>query len=302
MLGVGGSFKKAWSKLGDGYMLRKSGSPSMSKNDGQEPWSEFVASQVADALGLPHVSYSLELFHNELVSTCKLLNDEDTALVPSYLVVGEYDNDFVSTLAAYSALGDDALEAFCDMIVFDALICNTDRHAGNYGFLRDNRSGMITALAPLFDHNYSLFARDMPCDYNEWRSGQRVNSAFGCEPKLSNHGKPMTFDEQAAFVMGNRQRDMLRRFLSIGISLKNVTDEAAVPQDRLEAWQDYLMSRVQKLLRIPLRNDREFRQALNEVGITRESLPATKLGIIGNGPLTRAKPCQLTKARGIRLR
>jgi hypothetical protein len=43
------------------------------------------------------------------------------------------------------------------MFVFDAIICNTDRHFGNFGVLVDNKTNKIVAPAPLFDHGNSLF-------------------------------------------------------------------------------------------------------------------------------------------------
>ena len=43
------------------------------------------------------------------------------------------------------------------MLVFDALICNTDRHYGNFGVLVDSKTNKIVAPAPLFDHGNSLF-------------------------------------------------------------------------------------------------------------------------------------------------
>ena len=57
----------------------------------------------------------------------------------------------------YESLGSDFLKAFDDMIVFDALFFNTDRHFGNFGFLVDNNANKIAAPAPLFDHGNSLF-------------------------------------------------------------------------------------------------------------------------------------------------
>lgn len=49
------------------------------------------------------------------------------------------------------------ISALGDMIVLDALICNVDRHYGNFGFLVDNKTNRIIAPAPLFDHGNSLF-------------------------------------------------------------------------------------------------------------------------------------------------
>lgn len=39
----------------------------------------------------------------------------------------------------------------------DAVICNTDRHFGNLGFLVNNATNEIAAPAPLFDHGTALF-------------------------------------------------------------------------------------------------------------------------------------------------
>lgn len=52
-----------------------------------------------------------------------------------------------------------------DMLVFDALIYNEDRHFGNFGLLRDNHTGEIIAPAPIFDNGISLFNLAMPSDY-----------------------------------------------------------------------------------------------------------------------------------------
>ncbi len=48
------------------------------------------------------------------------------------------------------------MRALNDMIVFDAVIFNTDRHYGNFGFLVDSRTNKIIAPAPLFDHGNAL--------------------------------------------------------------------------------------------------------------------------------------------------
>ena len=57
----------------------------------------------------------------------------------------------------YEKLGGKYVQSLNDMIVFDALIYNVDRHFGNFGFLVDSHSNQIVAPAPLFDHGNSLF-------------------------------------------------------------------------------------------------------------------------------------------------
>ena len=58
--------------------------------------------------------------------------------------------------AYYQTLGQNFVDALEDMLVFDAIICNTDRHYGNFGVLVDNKTNAIAAPAPLFDHGNAL--------------------------------------------------------------------------------------------------------------------------------------------------
>ena len=50
--------------------------------------------------------------------------------------------------------GEDAFRRMC---VLDALILNADRHYGNFGVLFDTETLEILGMAPVFDHNRSLF-------------------------------------------------------------------------------------------------------------------------------------------------
>jgi hypothetical protein len=129
-------------------------------------WSEYFAAQVADALEVPHVDYSIEAWEHKIASTCPLINNRDMALVPYHLAAG--NTGYVHVVNTYARLGRDWLEAALDMFMFDAIIANTDRHAANHSVLRDNHSGAWIAPAPLFDHNLSLFPMDMPTDYDAW--------------------------------------------------------------------------------------------------------------------------------------
>jgi serine/threonine protein kinase HipA of HipAB toxin-antitoxin module len=43
-----------------------------------------------------------------------------------------------------------------DIIFFDALIGNGDRHAGNFGYLRNANTGEYVGMAPLFDFDHAF--------------------------------------------------------------------------------------------------------------------------------------------------
>lgn len=57
----------------------------------------------------------------------------------------------------YDNLGMPYRNALGDMFILDAVICNTDRHFGNFGFCVDARTNKLIGPAPLFDHGNSLF-------------------------------------------------------------------------------------------------------------------------------------------------
>ncbi len=42
------------------------------------------------------------------------------------------------------------------MLVIDAIVGNGDRHAGNFGFLRDSNTGKYLGMAPLYDFDHAL--------------------------------------------------------------------------------------------------------------------------------------------------
>lgn len=56
----------------------------------------------------------------------------------------------------------DVLELFglsgAQMLLIDAIVGNGDRHAGNFGWLRDSRTGAYTGMAPLYDFDHALDA------------------------------------------------------------------------------------------------------------------------------------------------
>ena len=51
-------------------------------NTGFEPYSEFYAAQVAEALGVNAIKYGLSLWKGELRSTCELFTSKEFSFVP----------------------------------------------------------------------------------------------------------------------------------------------------------------------------------------------------------------------------
>ncbi len=150
-----GAIPKCWIKKDDGYYLYKSSTAYLGfANTGNEPYSEYYACQLLKALNIPHIDYDLEMYRDELVSVCKIFTSKDIAYVPIHLVANIDDLD-----KAYNwCLEHNLEEAFGDMILFDALIYNHDRHLGNFGVIKDNHTGDILGMAPIFDNGAGLLA------------------------------------------------------------------------------------------------------------------------------------------------
>ena len=149
-----GMLPKCWRRI-DGKILLYKGGTMGASNTGNEPYSEFYAYQIGKILGMNVVPYSLSKWKNTLCSTCKLFTSKDVSFAPVGRIVRSGGMQAVREY--YKKLGAEFEKALNDMLVFDALIFNTDRHYGNFGFLIDSHTNRIIAPAPLFDHGNSLF-------------------------------------------------------------------------------------------------------------------------------------------------
>ena len=153
-----GMLGKAWRWIDGTIKLYKKGT-SGGCNTGNEPYSEVMASYLLDIVGIPHINYELKNWSIVLCSVCDLYTNESIG----YLTMAEYlSNKYGSNLKwtynlVLKEMQDLGLEKqFKDMLIFDYLILNKDRHFKNFGLLVDNDSRNILGFMPLFDHGYSL--------------------------------------------------------------------------------------------------------------------------------------------------
>ena len=178
-----GMLPKCWRRVNGTIRLYKGGTSGAS-NTGCEPYSEFYAAQIAEAMGINSVSYNLSKWKGELCSVCDLFTSKDYSYLPIGRMVTAGGMETVREY--YQSLGKEYIDALNAMLVFDAVIFNTDRHFGNFGFMVNNKTNKITASAPLFDHGNALFnyaGRDdletfaaleayaatlMPCTYDDF--------------------------------------------------------------------------------------------------------------------------------------
>jgi len=241
-LTTNGMLPKAWRFIeGEGIYLYKGGTFGAA-NTGNEPYSEFYASQVAQAMGLDAVAYELENWKGILASRCKLFTDIDTSYIPIGRIVRE--GGLKACLEYYRQLGSEAYEQIKSMLVFDAVIYNEDRHFGNFGVLRDNHTGKVTGAAPVFDNGMSLFNFAMPEDFQDLDSYAKTRgTAYG-----------VSFENVCQEVMGPIQARQLRKL--IGFTFHR-HPRLNWPEYRLEATERHLQKRVRQLLDMIPKLDRK---------------------------------------------
>ena len=152
-----GMLKKCWHRESDGKIYLYKGSSQEYANGGKEAYSEYYMAQVAKVLGFDCVPYDLKEFHNQIVSSCPIFTNENEGFVPIYQFIKNdlrphpLPMELANAMAKYYTL-----EKLQDLLVFDAIIINKDRHQNNFGMIVDNNTGKILRPAPIFDNGFSM--------------------------------------------------------------------------------------------------------------------------------------------------
>lgn len=230
-----GMLPKCWRRVDGKIELYKGGTSGFS-NTGNEPYSEFYAAQVAMAMGINAIPYRLTKWEGNLCSACELFTSKSYSFMPVGRIVKS--GGFEAVEAYYKKSGDDYWQALIDMVVFDAVICNTDRHFGNFGFLIDNLTNEISCPAPLFDHGNSLFNFAAKDDLKSKETFQKyVDSLLPCVYD--------DFITKAKEVMNERSKEQLRHLLTFSFK-KN--PRYNLPNNRLKLIENQIQIRAKLLL------------------------------------------------------
>ena len=235
-LTTGGMLRKAWRFFGeDGIWLYKGGTEGFA-NAGMEPYSEFFASQIAKRMGINAVEYELENWKGILASKCRLFTNKYLSYIPAGRIVRT--GGIEACLDYYKELGDEFYEQLVDMLVFDAVIVNEDRHYGNFGLLRNSLTGEIVAPAPVFDNGISLLCYAMKDDFEN-----------GIDKYLQTRSNPYGRGNEAVplakRLMGRRQKEKLRRLIGFRFEESEVSNP---PSWRVRALEELVQERVRLLL------------------------------------------------------
>ena len=232
-LTTNGTLHKAWRIAGGERLLYKGSTYGYKPGE----WlSECLAAQIAQEFGLDNVPYWHEEWNQEDCSVCKCFCNKELSYVPFAVLTGKAS---MASCVGYAAqLGIKELDKLFDMIVFDALICNTDRHFTNYGYLIDAASNRVLGLAPVFDNGRGLFpnyAEQEVRDANMLASYMRP--AFG----------PDSFEELAGRIIGKSQQEKL---LHVANNLELVAPTSQY-ELRCELLSSFLRDRAKLLADLP---------------------------------------------------
>ena len=229
-----GMLRKGWRRLNGVVYLYKGGTEGAA-NSGNEPYSEYYAAELAKAMGLNCVDYSLASWKKSVCSVCKIFTGKDISYVPIWKF-GEFPT-IVDVADYLKAMGENYYNDFVDMMIFDALIYNTDRHQGNFGLLVDSHTNKPISLAPVFDNGLGLFPYAMDDDLKNLSDYAKTrDSAFG-----------VSFDEIVKEYITDRQKAQLRKVLDFKFSSdKNYH----LPAKRVKAIEKFIRERASELINI----------------------------------------------------
>lgn len=135
----------------------------------QQPFNEMLATEICRRLNIPHVSYSFIIKGkaNPLIySSCPCFIDENTEYVPAgfiqYVLKKEKGiSEYQHLLNCCKAIGmkdiDEIENRITEMNIVDYITANTDRHYGNFGFIRNVNTLEWKGFAPIFDTGNAMF-------------------------------------------------------------------------------------------------------------------------------------------------
>jgi hypothetical protein len=237
-----GMLRKAWRVVDKEIYLYKAGTYGFS-NSGNENYSEIMACKIAEILGIRHISYELKKWKDVSCSRCKLFTSEEYGYYPmSYFLSRKYGtaikwsyDNVISILKT-----KENIDFFNDMMVFDYIIENQDRHFGNFGLILNNDTGDIECVAPLFDNGYSLLNFEISRDFDTYDYSKSSIGTFGI-PNIN---------QATEIILKNTKRyKYWSKMLMLHIDKLDEL-KSQIPEDRVEAVKKLIKYRYKYISNI----------------------------------------------------
>lgn len=151
---------------------------------------------ICKVLELDYVPYAIDYISQTIVSKCECFVTKDTELISAYSIMKYHQIDYDLTAKELykkyiSILQEQGLknvkEDLAKMFILDYLIVNTDRHAGNFGVIRNVETHKWMKIAPVYDSGLSMFSQDSmsEMDFNHPRGRFFVKESIDFDAILS---------------------------------------------------------------------------------------------------------------------
>lgn len=233
-----GALPKAWRRIdGKIYLYKGSTERWNFSNTGYEPYSEYYAAQLAEVMGINAVKYDLCRWKGELASYSELFTSKEYSYVPIYLASKTDNIEKIFYWLKEHGLKNE----FADMIIFDSLILNSDRHLGNFGLLKDNMTGKYVSFAPIFDNGEGLLSKG---DINAFENEDSFNK-YVSNPSINISQYGIDYKKLVSTFCDLEQIKKLRKVLTFKFKEH---EKYNLPKERLHLLNLFINKRASELI------------------------------------------------------
>ena len=228
-LTLNGNLPKKWLNIdGKIYLCKSSTEPFH-----QEAINELIASEILDKLKLDHVTYT----YKDGLSYCQNFLDENTEFIPVWHIYNSkqkfnHESDYTFCRRLFDEFEIPYHKELDQMLLFDYLIANEDRHYNNFGFIRDVNTLKIIKIVPIFDNGCSLWY-DRP-DYE-------IGRQFKSKPFNQN------FQKQLSYLA---DQSLLNLDFDASNIVQNILSKYAFPEKRTAKIADAVALRQSYLVNL----------------------------------------------------
>lgn len=224
-----GMLAKCWTILNNEIVLLKKSS----ENYKIEALCEYYMSQVAEFMNFKHVDYDIIKYHEHLVSSCKIFTNEKKGYYSIGTLISKNEAASLSPEKLIEKISIITGNSFIeDLIVFDCLIYNEDRHLGNFGMLVNNDTQELLEPAPIFDNGNSI----LMLYYNLPDENGKI---------YTKHKLGLKFDVLAKEFVKERHREGLLKLKKFTFKRHN---EYNLPEELLIKGEKFIQKNAEKFL------------------------------------------------------
>jgi hypothetical protein len=123
------------------------------------------------------------------------------------------------------------------MLIFDAVVCNEDRHFGNFGLTVDAETNTIIDTAPIFDNGLALFNYAMEDDLQDI-------DAYANTRLMATSQNFLTFAQE---IITKEQKQKLRKLINFTFKRHSRYN---LPASRLKKIEAFIQKRVHDLVEL----------------------------------------------------